>query len=79
MPSDKRFHEVISHFKFTVQSGIETDMGEVQEGATDWQKMVGLYLQSQLTALGELEEEEVRKELNFFFQRPTSKIQGLIL
>ena len=70
---------VIAHYKFTVQSGIETDMGKVEEGCEDWQTLVGLYLQSQLTALGELEEEEIRRELNFFLERPTSKMQGLIL
>ena len=74
-----KIKDVISHFKFTIQAGLETDMGEIGESNEDWQTLVGLYLQSQLSILDEMEEAELRRELRFFLERPTGKIQGLIL
>ena len=79
MSSDGKLQEVIQHFKFAIQATMETDMGGVDPNCEDWQTLLGLYLQSQLTALSEMDEEKVREEFNFFLSRPTSKIQGLIL
>ena len=77
--SDTGIKRVISHFKYTLQAGIETDMGGFDKSGEDWQTLVGLYLQSQLTELEEMDEETLRRELHFFLSRPTAKIQGLIL
>ena len=74
-----KIKDVISHFKYAIQAGIETDMGSPDKSDEDWQTLVGLYLQSQLTELEQMDEEEIRREFHFFLSRPTAKIQGLIL
>lgn len=79
MSQNERIQEVVQHYKYAIQAAVETDMGGVEQGAEDWQTLFGLYLQSQLTALSEMDEEKIREEFNFFFSRPTNKIQGLIL
>ena len=79
MSENERIHEVVQHYKYAIQAAMETDMGGVESGIDDWQTLFGLYLQSQLTTLSEMDEEKIRQEFRFFFSRPTNKIQGLIL
>lgn len=79
MAINRRVEEVIRHYKYAVQAAMETEMGEVDGCDKDWQTLFGLHLQSILTEFQGMDESEVQKELEFFLNRPTSKIQGLIL
>lgn len=79
MAINRRVEAVIGHYKYAVQAAMETEMGEYFEEGEDWQTLFGLHLQSILTEFQDMDESEVKKELEFFLSRPTNKIQGLIL
>ena len=79
MSGQSDVEKILLHYKYALQAAMESHLegsGEIFERK---QTEIGLYLQSVVTALSEMEEKEFSKELEFFSKRPTSKIQGLIL
>ena len=79
MSNTKDVEKILLHYKFAIQAAMESFLEGSDRDLEKKQTEVGLYLQSVVTELSEMEEKEFRKEIEFFTSRPVHKIQGLIL
>lgn len=76
---DRKLRKVFELYKYALQAALEAPLPESIEEYEEYKTLIGLHLQSELTRLQEMDDEELEKELSFFTTRPINKISGIIL